>query len=165
MSVAEVKPVVSLISDEILCRLQTLTGASFGAYEFPKVVRPTKLATYVPQHGSVILTRGDVERVSALDCPGNPPATAWQQTFLIRVHIAPSESDNNAVEVYEDLAEAKIHRALTDATNWHTFGGYSINAEIGSVQTATSDGGYDGIAIPLIVTYRTSEGDLYTVRA
>ena len=140
MPVTEAKPIVSIISDEILCRLQVLTGTSFGAYEYPKVVRPTKLATYVPQHGSVILTRGDVERVNALDCPGNPPAIAQQQTFLIRVHIAPSENDATAVEVYEDLAEAAIHRALTDATTWHTFGGYAINAEIGSAQTTTSDG-------------------------
>ena len=32
-------------------------------------------------------------------------------------------------------------------------------------QTVTSDGSYDGIAIPLMVTYRVTEGDPYTVRA
>ena len=39
------KPVISLISDEIFARLQALVSGSVGAYEFTKVVRPTRVAT------------------------------------------------------------------------------------------------------------------------
>lgn len=165
MSLTLQTPVVSRISDEIFARLQALVSGSAGAYSFVDVVRPTKIATYTPQHGLIVLTRGEVSRLTEIDCPGNPPAVGWQQTFLIRVHIAPSERDETPVEVYEDVMEAEINRALiTDQATWHTFGDLAINADIGAQQTAVSDGGYDGIAIPLVVKYRTTEGDPYTVR-
>ena len=162
--VADGIPVVSSISNEIFARLQTLVTGTAGPYAFADVVRPTKLATYTPQNGLIILTRGEVSRLTALDCPGNPPAVAIQQTFLLRVHIAPSEHDTTPVDLYEDIVEAEIHNALTNVTDWHTFGGNAINAAIQATVTVTSDGGYDGIAIPLQVIYRTVEGDPYTVR-
>jgi hypothetical protein len=166
MSVTFQTPVVSRISDEIFARLQALVSGSAGAYSFANVVRPTKLATYTPQHGLIVLTRGEVSRVTELDCPGNPPAVAFQQTFSIRVHIAPSEKDTTPVEVYEDVMEAEIHKAIVnDAATWHTFGDLAINADIGAQQTVVSDGSYDGIAVPLAVTFRITEGDPYTVRA
>jgi len=111
------------------------------------------------------LTRGEIVRVNDLDCPGNPPSVAYMQTFLIRVHIAPSEKDTTPIELYEDVAEAEIHRAIRNDDTWYTFNENAINADFGPQQTATSDGGYDGIAIPLMVTYRVAEGDPYTVRA
>lgn len=166
MSVTFQTPVVSRISDEIFSRLQALVSGSAGAYSFANVVRPTKLATYTPQHGLIVLTRGEVSRVTELDCPGNPPAVAFQQTFSIRVHIAPSEKDTTPVEVYEDVMEAEIHKAIVnDAATWHTFGDLAINADLGAQQTVVSDGSYDGIAVPLAVTFRVTEGDPYTVRA
>jgi hypothetical protein len=166
MSVTFQTPVVSRISDEIFARLQALVSGSAGAYSFANVVRPTKLATYTPQHGLIVLTRGEVSRVTELDCPGNPPAVAFQQTFSIRVHIAPSEKDTTPVEVYEDVMESEIHKAIVnDPATWHTFGELAINADLGAQQTVVSDGGYDGIAIPLTVTYRVTEGDPYTVRS
>ena len=166
MSLTLQMPVVSRISDEIFARLQVLVSGSAGAYSFADVVRPTKIATYTPQHGLIVLTRGQVARVQELDCPGNPPAVGMQQTFLIRVHIAPSEKDATPVEVYEDVMESEIHKAIVDdPATWHTFGELAINADLGAQQTVVSDGGYDGMAIPLTVTYRVTEGDPYTVRA
>ncbi len=108
MSLAIQAPVVSLISDEIFARLQDLASSSVGPYSFTGVERPRKLATYTPHHGLIVLTRGESVRLNELDCPGNPPAIAWQQTFLIRVHIAPSEKDPTPIERYEDVSEAEI---------------------------------------------------------
>jgi hypothetical protein len=165
MPVTSQLPVISLISNEIFARLQTLISGSVGAYSFADVVRPTKIATYTPRNGLIVLTRGEIVRVNELDCVGNPPAIAWMQTFLIRVHIAPSENDATALELFEDIAESEIHRAICDYENWHTFDDNAINADFGPQQTTTADGSYNGIAVPLMVTYRVSEGDPYTVRA
>ena len=164
MSVITEKPIVTKISDEIFTRLETLITEPNGAFTFTNVVRPTKIATYTPAHGLIVLTRGEITRVNDLDCPGNPPAIAYQQTFLVRVHIAPSEKDPTPVELYEDVAEAAIHKAIRTSGTWHTFDGNAINADFGPQITATSDGGYEGIAVPVIVTFRVSEGDPYTVR-
>jgi len=157
-------PVVSLISNEIFDRLQGLITAEISSYKFVDVVRPTKLAAYTPQNGLIVLIRGDVTRLPELDCPGNPPAVAMQQTFLVKVHIAPSERDTTPIDLFEDVVESEIHKTLTKADNWYTFGGYAIDAHIQATVTVTSDGGYDGIAVPVQVVYRTVEGDPYTVR-
>lgn len=164
MSVVTERPIITKISDEIFTRLEALVAVPSDAFTFVNVVRPSKIATYTPEHALMVLTRGEVARVPELDCPGNPPAIACQQTFLIRVHIAPSEKDTTPVEFYEDVAEAEIHKAIRTSATWHTFDGNAINAHFGAQMTATSDGGYDGIAVPLIVTYRISEGDPYTSR-
>lgn len=165
MSVVVQRPVVTLISEEIERRLQTLIGGEGGTYTFTDVVRPTRIAQYSPRHGTIVLTRGDIARVPEIDHPGNPPANGYRQTFLIKVHIAPSENDETPIEVYEDAAEAGILRAIRVDNDWHTFDANAINADFGAqmIFNAT-DGAYEGIAIPLNVTYRISEGDPYTVR-
>jgi hypothetical protein len=165
MSIVTQVPVLSRISDEIFARLQALTAGDTGAYSFKGVVRPTRIATYTPGHGLIVLTRGTVERITELDCPGNPPAIAWRQTFLIRVHIAPSERDTTPVDRHEEVIEAEIRKAIRVDADWHTFDGNAITADFGPTVMTTSDGGYDGIAIPVIVTYRVAEDDPYTVRA
>jgi hypothetical protein len=159
------RPVVSKISDELFARLETLVHVPNDAFVFRGCVRPSKLATYTPEHALIVLTRGENVRMPELDCPGNPPSIAYQQTFLIRVHLAPSEKDATPIERYEDVAEAEIHRAVRTDGTWHTFGNNAINAQFGALQTAVSDGGYDGVSIPIDVTYRVSEGNPYTVRA
>lgn len=83
----------------------------------------------------------------------------------MRVHIAPSERDTTPIEDYEDAAEAEIIKAIRVDNQWYTMGGLAIHAEFGPQSTAVSDGGYDGIAVPVIVTYRVSENDPYEVRA
>ena len=134
-------------------------------FKFKDVVRPTRIASYTPEHGLIVLTRGDQTRVFELDCPGNPPAIAWQQQFMIRVHIAPSERDATPIELMEDVAHAEILKVIRNGETWHTFGGNAINAQIESLVTMTADGGYVGIGIPINVIYRVAEDDMYTVRA
>lgn len=165
MSLITEKPVVSKISDEIFARLETLITEPNDAFTFSQVIRPTKLAQYTPEHSLIVLTRGESVRLPDLDCPGNPPSLAYQQTFLVRVHIAPSELDATPLEAFEDVAEAAIHKAIRTGGTWHTFDGNAINADFEAVRTATGDGGYEGIAVPIVVTYRIAEGDPYTVRA
>lgn len=165
MPVITERPVVSLIADEILSRLETLITEPNDAFLFRGVIRPTRLATYTPEHGLIVLTKADPERVPELDCPGNPPAICYQQTFRVCVHIAPSEKDDTPVDLYEEVAEAAIHKAIRANATWHQFDGNAINAEFLPSQVATKDGGYEGLAVPIAVTYRISEGDPYTVRA
>lgn len=165
MPITALAPISTLIANELFERLTALVTSGAGAYFFCDVVRPTKLATYTPQHGKIVLTRGDQSRVPELDCPGNPPAIAWQQTFDIRVHIAPSERDETPVELFEDLAQAEIIKAVRNSDTWHTFDGNAINAEFEAMVTVTSDGGYSGVSIPVNVVYRVAENDPYTVRA
>jgi hypothetical protein len=159
------KPVLSRISDEMFARLQVLGSLTGSIMRFDNIVRSTKLASHVPKHGLVVLTRGESVRVQDLDCIGNPPAIAYKQTFLVRVNIAPSEHDPTPVELYEDVAEAEVIKAIKISSDWHQFDGNSVNAEFLPQVSVVSDGGYDGIAIPIDVTYRITEGDPYEARS
>lgn len=159
------KPVLTLIADELFRRLETLVIEPNDAFRFKGPVRPTRIADYAPEHSLIVLTRGEVARINELDCPGNPPSLAYQQTFLVRVHIAPSERDKTPVERYEDVAEAELIKAICGPPMWYKMGGNAIDTELGPVQTSVSEGGYDGIALPVIVTYRVSEGNPYEVRS
>lgn len=158
-------PISTLISDEIFARLQKMITSSDASYFFNDVVRPTKLVTYTPKHGLIVLTRGEQIRVPDLDCPGSPPSMCWQQTFLIRVHIAPSELDDTPIELFEDVAQAEITKAICNDDTWHTFDGNAIDADFQPVITTNTDGGYSGIAVPVDVVYRVAEDDPYKVRA
>lgn len=158
------RPILSKISDEIFDRLETLIAVPNDAFTFVDVVRPTKIGLYTPQHALIVLTRGEQTRLTELDCPGNPPAIAYQQVFYIRVHIAPSERDATPLESFEDVAQAEIIKAIRSSATWHTMDGNAINSEFNPMITMTADGGYSGIAIPLLVTYRIAEDDPYTAR-
>lgn len=165
MSVVTVRPVVYRIADELFNRLQTLAAGASEYTRVYEVVKPTRLAQYTPRHLQIIVTKGEAEELPDLMCPGNPPAIAWKQTFNIRCHVLPSEKDTTPVDEYCDVFEADVIRVVCGYTNWHTFGGLAINAEWKPAEAIDSDGGIDGVNVPIAITYRVDEGNPYNVRA
>ena len=159
------RPVISLISDELFARLETLVSVPNDGIVIVGVVRPTRIGNYTPTHLLIVQTKGESVRVPESDCPGNPPAVAYSQTFNVRCHIAPSEKDPTPVERYEEVIEAAIHKAVRNTSLWHRFAGQSFNAEIMASEMVTGEGGYEGINVPVVVTYRHDEGNPYNVRA
>lgn len=165
MPLATERPVLSMIADVLFARLESLVAAPDEPIPIVEVIRPKRIGGYTPRHRQIVLTRGDSTRLPDLDCPGNPPAICWVAVFNIRITIAPSEKDPTPIERYEDTLAASVMKAVTAANQWHTMGGYAIDAQFADPQMVDSDGGYDGINLPLAVTYRFSENNPYEVRA
>lgn len=165
MSLITERPVVALIADVLFARLETLVAAQDEAVPIAEVIRPRRIGGYTPKHRQIVLTRGEAVRNTELDCPGNPPAVCWVQTFNIRIAIAPSEKDPTPIELYEDALSASVYKAVTLPSQWHTMGGNAIDAAFGDPEQVDGDGGYEGVNLPLNVTYRVSENDPYAVRA
>jgi|GEM_PF-1497397 len=160
MSVITEKPIVTKISDEIFTRLETLITEPNDAFTFTNVVRPTKIATYTPAHGLIVLTRGEITRVNDLDCPGNPPAVALTQQFNIRLILMPSERNQDAIDTLLNQFASDVRKCICQpASSWHTFDGNALYANFGPQIVFTSDGGVDGANMQLLVTYRVSEDD------
>jgi len=160
------RPVVALISDEIFRRLETLAAAPNDFIEICEVIRPLRLGGYTPRHLQIVMTRGDDERLPELDCPGNPPAVCKRQMFDIRGHIMPSEKDTTPNDRYRDAMVDIIEKAIRgDETTWYTMGGSAINTEWGSAIDIDSEGSFAGVMVPVLVTYRHSEGNPSEVRA
>lgn len=156
-------PVSERIAAKVFNRLQRLaTGYSQSTY-ITEVVRPLNPATHTPEDKQIVLFQRK-ERNEELDFPGNPPASAYDMTFSIRVHLSPSEGDTTPIDTYQEYIEADVQSVLTDGVAWHNWDGIAINSRFESPETGVS-AEFNTITIPLVVTYRTSETNLYTARA
>jgi hypothetical protein len=164
MSVVESLPVVSRITSELFDRLNKLTAGFSPFSAVYEVVRPTRLGQYTPRHLQIVLTKGSVEEVPELMCPGNPPAIAWRQVFDIRCHVMPSEKDPTPVDTYCEVMAADVVRVVCEPSGWWRFGGTAINAEWLAQEDINSDGGPDGVNVPIAITYRVDEGNPFNVR-
>ena len=159
-------PIVEQIADVIVTRLIALRDNELAEVAVSEVVRPVRLESYTPNDNQIVITQGASERVPEMDHAGNPPAVARRQRFNIRCHVMPSEKDTTAVDKYVNVFAAEVMKAITTPqATWQNFGALAIDAEFDTLEEIDGDGSFDGINIPLLVTYRTSENDPYTVRA
>ena len=160
--------VLEQITQEVYDRLDALTTAGLGEFTYSEVVRPTvRGGDFSPHHLQIVLTCGNLERQEDLDCPGNPPASAYRQTFNIRCRISPSESATESADYFSNIIHGDVVKALTNAGNqWYTFGGLAFDANFGTPEAVQDpDGSFDGIAILLDVTFRTDENNPFNVRS
>lgn len=171
MPVTEARPISERIANELVERLSLLTANYSDQFIASSVGRPLRNDAGTPEHLRIVVTQNSPERNEELDCPGNPPALAYSTTFNIRCYIMPSELDTTPVEDYCNLIAAEVVRVvcdedmLDDDTQWHTMGGIAVNSEWQAHENIDSDGSYDGVNVPLLVTYRVSENNPFEVRA
>lgn len=158
--------VIEQIAQVLVGRLQAMVGdATNYPIDVYEVIRPTRFAQITPRDRQIIVTQGPAQIVEALSFASSPPALARTQLFNIRCHVMPSERETDPVDgVLTSFAADVVSAVCTPANDWHTFDGYAINASFGDFQPFFSDGGIDGINLPLSIIYRTSENDPYTQR-
>jgi hypothetical protein len=157
--------VTEQIWEELYSRLTVLTSGSEQT-TVSEIVRPTRLGTFTPKDLQIVVVQANPELVPELMCPGNPPAEAWRQVFNLYLHIMPSESDEEVIDSIRSRFIADVRRVVcTPSGTWHTFGGWSINAEWLSMENIESGESCGGVVMPIAITYRTDEGNPYNVRA
>lgn len=165
------EPVLSvpeMIAEEIRLRLLELTIANGYLFDISEVARPTRRGeNWQRKHLGVGIVQGDSERLTDLDHPGNPPAIAYATEFQLMCVCRDSISTTDPKMISVNQMTAEVIYALTEnQSNWHTFGGLSFNAEIGSPSPFDGgDGEIDGALLPITVHYRVSENNPYEVRA
>ena len=72
----------------------------------------------------------------------------------------------HAHATHENVLAAAAVRAITNADQWHTFDDNAVDSAFGSMEPIdSSDGEFDGVSIPLLITYRVSENNPFEVRA
>jgi len=130
------------------------------------VIRQTKsIEEWTPEDLQIVVVKGGPTRVTDLDCPGNPPALAWQLEVKLRLHVIPSEHDDTATEEYSSVFVAEVLKEITSTAGWYHWSGLAIDSQIGDIEPISSDGGFDCTVLPLLITYRVSENNPYEVRA
>lgn len=165
MPVTSVRPVVEQIAQTLVDRLSLLTAGYSIFTPVPEVIRPTRNGNWTPKHLQIVVTNGDSEVDEELSLPGNPPATCRKQTFNIHCHLLPSEKDTTPIDELVETMVADVITVVANDSWWWAFDGLAINAEFQTTTPLESDGSFGGVTIPLVVTYRTDEGNPYNVRA
>lgn len=153
------------IALELYDRLLVLVGNTTYPIDIVEVVRPTRLGNYTPRDMQIVLTQGESEVVEELSCPGNPPAIARRQRWNCHCHLMNDETSEESIDARINEFYGCVVQAICDPANeWHTFGGYAIDAMIGDPEMINADGGIDGVTVPVYATYRTDENDPYELR-
>ena len=165
MPVVYTTTVEERIAEVIEARLQLLVAGSSALAPVSEVIRPLRSGGYTPKDWQIVLTLGPKESVPDLNCPGNPPAMAYDQTYNIFCRVMASERDDTPVDAFVSAFLSEAQMAITNSTTWYQMNGYSIDAVFDSPEYVEGGGGGDGATIPLRVTYRVSENNPYEVRA
>lgn len=159
-------PIPERIAAVIVSRLEAITTANGYAIDVENVIRPDRQArVFTPKNNIIIVEQADSVPVPELDHPGNPPAICKALTFQIFAMNRPLDKSETPVATNNNTLEACVIKAICSPTDWHHFSNLAINAVFGTAQPCeSSQGDHAGVMLPLIVTYRHSETDPYTVR-
>lgn len=110
--------------------------------------------------------QGTLTPNAALSCPGNPPAQAYDLEAIVAGIVKPSDMELTAIDTFKNRMGADIIVAATNAALWHQWGSLAINTTIGPVEEYVEEsGGFAGVMVKFLITFRTNEDDPYTVRA
>lgn len=160
-------PIPELIAIEIESRLNTILKENGYAFDVSEVVRPSRRGeNWLHKHFGIGILQSAAERNPELDCPGNPPAIAYDLAFELQCVCRDSANSVAAHATSENEIAAAAQKAIASPNQWHTMGGYCSNSEFGSLTPFSSpEGEMDGVMLPLVVTYRVSETNPFEVRA
>ncbi len=113
-------PVPELIAIEIESRLNAVLKADGYAFDLSEVVRPTRKGeNWLKRHRGVAILQGESTRVPELDCPGNPPAIAYELTFDLACVTRDSMNSEDAHATEENEMAAAM-KAIASSAQWHT---------------------------------------------
>lgn len=158
--------VVESIAAELLRRLNTLVDNTIYNTKVKEVIRPRRLEDRTIRDRQIVMTDGQHDRVPDLDHEGNPPAEAWRITFNLYLHVQNDERKCESIDKVIHTFAADVKKAVCSVdTRWHTFGEKAIDASWQSMEAIQSDGTFDGVNLPIAITYRVDEDDPYQVRA
>lgn len=159
-------PIPERIAGVIVTRLEAITTTNGYDITVDDVIRPDRQArTYTPKNNLIIVEQADSVPLPELDHPGNPPAICEALTFQIYALNRPADKSGTPAATNSNTLEACVKKAICSSSDWYHFSSLAINAVFGTTQQLESQNGdHAGVMVPLIVTYRYSETDPYTVR-
>ena len=157
-------PVVERIRQLIVTRVTTMTVEGNETSTATDIVEPTRIGGYSPSDYQIVVTQDEATRNEPLSTPGNPPAVAMDQTYTLRCKLVTSETDETAIDLLLNVFAMDTQKRVTSYSNWYSMNGLALDARFDTPVRAESSGGAVVVNLPLIVTYRVSETNPYTVR-
>ncbi len=157
--------VTETIALEVVARLQTITTANSYNFDVASVDRPPRNGKqWRPRHRGIVVDQKPSVPNEEQSHEGNPPAMAFDITYEITGFVFLSDESTSTSDSDVSDMEFAIKESLAEDNNWHNWDGNAVNSVWGE-SSYIDDGDYQGVTVPLIVTYRVSETAPYTVRA
>lgn len=153
------------IGAEIVSRLEQISTANGYVFDVAGVDRVNRLAEgWTPKPNSIVVEQSAETRNEPHDRPGNPPAMAYEQTYLIHGFVRQSDDSELPDATFENRMESAIKKAVAENSHtWHQFDGNSYDANWGEA-TPYESVDHAGLSVSLTVRYRVSELDPETLR-
>lgn len=150
------------IAAELVARLEAVDFE----LEDVTVYRVNRDATeWQPKDKSIVVVQGEATRMPEMDCPGNPPAIAYDIEFAIVCFARQSDREKTPEMTKVNNFVATAKKGVTNSTDWHRFGSICFDAEFGNTIPFTPiDGALSGASVQLNCRYRVSELDPFVVR-
>ena len=155
------------IAQTLITRLEAITTGNGYAFTVRSVDRVSRDAReWTPRNLCIGVAQAAEVRNPAMDHEGNPAAIGYQLAFNIHAFVRQSDDATTQDATTENAMVAAIKQAVAGTTDWHNFGGLSVDADWGSCQPFISgQGDHAGATLPLFVFYRISETDPFETRA
>lgn len=159
------KPVIELIEDEIICRLEDIqlkNGFAFSVTSVELVSRD--LNTFTPGPLEIIVDLIEETENEEMSCPGNPPATAYDALFMIHGYAYPVDRDDELSNLNSGVTrrqmQAAIQQAVTSVASgdWAQWSGNALTTSL-TTKAKFEGPGNDGVSVGMLITYRTDEDD------
>lgn len=115
---------------------------------------------FSPAHLALAIVRPDEERNDQHDRMGNPPVIAYRLPVSISAFVRlPDETTDRKDVTVKDVLQS-VKRAITNVSDWYTFGGNTYNADWGTF-TSFELADHVGFTQDVIAYYRVSDLDPY----
>ena len=148
--------VLEYIAVNVLASINAITIEN-GYNQILVGVRPNRddFESIAPENGTVLIVEAPAERPE-IQMDG---AEEWLQPFVCMAYVIVSDGAAGSVETKYAQVVADIEKKMKiDPTR----GGYAIDTKIRAARPFTDKKGRSGIAVPVVVHYRTVYGNPYT---
>jgi len=165
-------PVIETIAVEVVARLETITTGNGFEFTAESVNRPRRIDRDLTiRNLTIVVDQADDVENDEHSYPGNPPAQGYDTTFNIYGFVRESDDATTSPAVTENQMTAAIKKAITEDSSWHNWDGNAINSRWGAAEYFSegqnlpfTNVDHNGVMVPLIVSYRVSELDPFSVR-
>lgn len=158
-------PVPERIATELVSRLQQITVGNGYAITVVNVARVNRDASgWTPRHLGIVLVQGTETRNEEHDCPGNPPAMAYELEFGIHGFVRQPDRTTAPDATTMNKMAAAIRKAIAGTATWYQIDNACYDADWSETDDVVSPD-HAICSMGIVARYRVSELDPLEVRA
>lgn len=153
-------PIVEQVAQAIVTQLETITTANGYENNVNNVTRPRRTGENTrPQNLDIVLIEEDWDRNEDDDIVGAPSGIGWRVPFALDCVVRQAESSSLPMDQVINAFVADVQKALMADVTW---GGLATDTELGAVEFASPEMGFEGATVWVEVLIRVEITDPFS---